>query len=141
MNGSEKMIALLSNVTVDLIVGKLRRKYDFYIPEGFDTWVQEAINPKARLYNSDLDGVVVLLDGTEARSWKSIEEGNERISLWKRALRDVITRITNIPVFVSTIDFRENRINPYPKEKSELSSKTIGISLFKNWWKVAAMYM
>lgn len=128
MKGSEKMIALLSNVTVDLIVGKLRRKYDFYIPEGFDTWVQEAINPKARLYNSDLDGVVVLLDGTEARSWKSIEEGNERISLWKRALRDVITRITNIPVFVSTIDFRENRIK-------SLSERKVRIELENDWYQ------
>lgn len=47
MADSKKKVALLSNVTVDLIIGKLRREYDFYLPEGFDTWVQEAINPSA----------------------------------------------------------------------------------------------
>ena len=44
--GEKKKIALLSNVTAELIAGKLRRKYDFYLPEGFDTWVQEVINPE-----------------------------------------------------------------------------------------------
>ena len=75
MDDSKKKIALLSNVTGDLIVGKLRRKYDFYQPEGFDTWVQETINLAAGLYNEKLDAVIVLLDGTEARSWSSAGEG------------------------------------------------------------------
>lgn len=38
----KKRVALLSNVTVDLIVGKLRNKYDFYTPEGFDTWCRKS---------------------------------------------------------------------------------------------------
>ena len=104
-----KKIALLSNVTVDLIAGKLQKKYDFYIPEGFDTWVQEAINPGSRLYSEKLDAVIVLLDGTEARSWKTADEGIERIALWKQALIALVSNI-RIPIFVSTIDFRLNRI-------------------------------
>ena len=47
MADTRKKIALLSNITVDLIVGKLHRKYDFYLPAGFDTWVQEAVNPQS----------------------------------------------------------------------------------------------
>ena len=113
----KKKVALLSNVTVDLIIGKLRRKYDFYQPEGFDTWVQEVINPAAGLYSFGSDAVVVLLDGTESRSWKNVEEGIERISLWKQALNALVSNITTIPIFISTIDVRESQIKTLSERK------------------------
>lgn len=114
---SKKRIALLSNVTVDLITGKLRRKYDFYLPAGFDTWVREVIDPTSGLHHEKIDAAVVLLDGTEARSWKTAEDGSERIRLWKQAVTAVADRFTDIPVFVSTIDIRENRIRAYAERK------------------------
>ncbi len=126
----KKKIALLSNVTVDLIVGKLRRKYDFYLPEGFDTWVQEAINPSSGLYSYKPDAVVVLLDGMEARSWKNSEEGMERVLLWKQALTAIASGITTVPVFVSTIAFQENRIR-------SLSERKYGCELENDWYQYA----
>lgn len=125
---AKKMVALLSNVTVDLIAGKLRKKYDFYLPEGYDTWVQETINPAAGLYSEKLDAVIVLLDGTEARSWKTVAEGTERVDLWKQALTALVTNISTIPIFVSTIDIRENRI----KSISERSCK---YELGNDWYQ------
>lgn len=125
---AKKRIALLSNVTVDLIAGKLRRKYDFYIPEGFDTWVQETINPAAGLYSEKIDAVIVLLDGTEARSWKTVDEGTERVGLWKQALAALVSSISTIPIFVSTIDFRENRIK-------SLSERSIKYELENDWYQ------
>ena len=104
MSNSKKKIALLSNITVNLLISKLRRKYDFYQPEGYDTWVQEVVNPAAGLYSFGVDAVVVLLDGTEARSWKGVAEGTERIGLWKQAIGTLVSNITTIPVFVSTIE-------------------------------------
>ena len=102
----KKKIALLSNITVDLIIGKLRSKYDFYQPEGFDTWVQEVINPTSGLNMKSFDAVIVLLDGTEARSWKNSMDGIERISIWKSAVNRLIDNFEGMPVFISTIDFR-----------------------------------
>ena len=125
---AKKRIALLSNVTVDLIAGKLRRKYDFYIPEGFDTWVQETINPAAGLYSEQFDAVIVLLDGTEARSWKTVDEGTERVGLWKQALTALVSSISTIPIFISTIDFRENRIK-------SLSERSIKYELENDWYQ------
>ena len=125
---AKKRVALLSNVTVDLIAGKLRRKYDFYIPEGFDTWVQETINPAAGLYTEKIDAVIVLLDGTEARSWKTVDEGTERVGLWKQALAALVSSISTIPIFVSTIDFRENRIK-------SLSERSIKYELENDWYQ------
>ena len=125
---AKKRVALLSNVTVDLIAGKLRRKYDFYIPEGFDTWVQETINSAAGLYSEQFDVVIVLLDGTEARSWKTVDEGTERVGLWKQALAALVSNISTIPIFVSTIDFRENRIR-------SLSERSIKYELENDWYQ------
>lgn len=117
MPDSKKKVALLSNITADLLISKLRRKYDFYQPEGFDTWVQAVINPSAGLYSFGADAVVVLLDGTEARSWKSVDEGTERVGLWKQAISTLVSNITTIPIFVSTIDIRENRIKSLAERK------------------------
>ena len=126
--GEKKKIALLSNVTAELIAGKLRRKYDFYLPEGFDTWVQEVINPASGIYSEKLDAVIVLLDGTEARNWKNAEEGQERISLWKQALVGLVNNITALPIFVSTVDFRENRIK-------SLSERKYRYEFENNWYQ------
>lgn len=119
MADATKTIALLSNVTVDLIVKKMNREYSFYLPDGFDTWVQEIANPEAGLYSQNLDAVIVLLDGTEARSWKNIEEGSQRIELWKQALRALVNNFATIPIFVSTIDVRENRIKSLSERKQK----------------------
>lgn len=117
MTDSKKKVALLSNVTVDLIVVKLRKRYELYLPAGFDTWVQEALNPASGLYGENVDAIVVLLDGTEARAWKSVDEGTERITLWKQALTSLVYNISAIPIFVSTVDIRENKIKALSERK------------------------
>ncbi len=123
-----KMIGLLSNVTVDLIIGRLRKKYDFYQPQGFDGWVQEVLNKKSGLYTYGLDAIILLLDGTEARRWKDFEEGFERINLWKKALNELVGIKKNVPIFVSTVDIRENRIK-------SLSEKRIKYELQNEWYQ------
>ena len=113
----KKKVVLLSNITVDLVINKLHKKYDFYQPAGFDTWVQEVINPATKIYSESFDAVVVLLDGTEASVWKTAKEGQERITLWKQALNVLVANMTTVPIFVSTIDIRENRIKSLAERK------------------------
>ena len=114
---SKRKIAILSNVTVDLIKQKLKKEYEVYVPQGFDTWIQEIINLDSNLYEEEKDAIIVLIDGTEARNWKSAEEAAERISLWKQAVKLLSTREKNIPVFISTIDIRENRVKALAERK------------------------
>lgn len=128
MSVSKRKVALLSNITVDLIIGKLSRKYDFYQPEGFDTWIQEVINPLATLYSENFDAIVVLLDGTEARGWRYPEEGFERIGLYKQSINVLVSNIISIPVFVSTVVIRENRIK-------SLSERKIKYELENEWYQ------
>ena len=110
MSTAKKKVALLSNIMADLISARLRRQYEVLLPEGYDTWVQEVLNPQSTLFGENPDAAVVLLDGTEARSWKDAEEAADRIGQWKNALTALLGRMNAAPVFVSTVDVRGNRI-------------------------------
>lgn len=80
--------------------------------------MQEVINSESRLYSEKLDAVVILLDGTEARSWKNPMAGIDRISIWKSAATKLTEAFEGIPIFISTIDFRENRIKSLSERKN-----------------------
>ncbi len=106
-----RRIALLSNVTVDFIIAKLIKEYHVYSPDGFDTWVSDVMDPSSRLYGENMDAVFVLLDGREL--WdRPQEEIQKRTGLWEAAI-EALGRQTDTLLFVSTIDFRENRIRAF----------------------------
>ncbi|MCI1268544.1 MAG: HAD-IIIC family phosphatase [Ruminococcus sp.] len=113
----KKKIAILSNVTVDMVAAKLRKKYSVYIPDGFDMWITDVLNDESALYSNNIQAVIILLDGTEFRSLRSGEEFSQRVALWRNATEKLIEKITDIPIFVSTIDFRESAIRTYSERK------------------------
>ena len=113
----KKKIAILSNVTVDMVSAKLRKKYSVYIPDGFDMWITDVLNDESALYSNNIQAVIILLDGTEFRSLRSGEEFSQRVALWRNATEKLIEKITDIPIFVSTIDFRESAIRTYSERK------------------------
>ena len=123
-----KRIAILSNVTIDLIAAKMLKSYDVYFPEGFNSWVQEAINPTSCLYSEHFDAVVVLIDGTELRVLKTEKEVIEQVGIWKESITSLLNHIDALPVFVSTIDFRENNIK-------SLSERKLGVVLQNDWYQ------
>lgn len=106
----KKQIALLSNVTMDMLVQKLKKDFDIYMPAGFDTWGQEIIDTNSGLYGQKHDAVFLILDGMEARHWKDREEAFDKLELWDKLIRKLVERISDIPVFISTVDVKENRI-------------------------------
>lgn len=120
MEGVKKKVALLSNVMVEMLAEKLQRKYDLYIPEGFDTWVQVALSPVSRLYTERIEAIILLLDGTESITWKDRQEAEDRLELWKQAALVLAERVTDIPIFITTLDIRENRIKAFAERKYRL---------------------
>ena len=114
-----RRIALLSNVTVSLIAKKLSDKYDVWQCNGFDTWVQAIIDLNSDFYQNEFDAVILLIDGTEARTWRNIEEAKERIMIWENALSVLSSNVNSKPIFVSTIDIRENRIKSLTERKNK----------------------
>lgn len=56
-------IALLSNVTVELLAGMLKKEHQVWVPIGFGAWVQTAINPPEDLKEFGPESIYLLLDG------------------------------------------------------------------------------
>lgn len=107
---SKKRIALLANITADLIAAGLKKKYDVYIPEGYDTWMQEILDSESGIYRDSFDAVILLLDMTETRSWKDQDGVEERLSSWEQAVQALVGHFLSVPVFLSTLDVRQSRI-------------------------------
>lgn len=127
-NTEKKRIILLSNITVDFIIKNLSYKYEFFCPEGYDTWVQEVINPYSTLYKCNADAIIILLDGMESRRWASTKEGKERVAIWKQTVAMLVSKINTIPIFISTIDIQENKIK-------SLSERKIKYEFENDWYQ------
>lgn len=101
----ELKLALLSNVTVDLLAGILKKNVDIYTTAGFDTWQQEIISSSSGLYKYKPEAVVILLHANAyAEGWSNLDKGCQIIDEWCDAFNVLITNIPNVPVLVSSID-------------------------------------
>lgn len=98
-------IAILSNVTVDLLAGMLAKSAEVYLAAGFDTWQQEMIMPTSGLCESRPDSVAVLLHANAyADAWRAKGDGESIIDGWLEAIGSFSRRFPTTPVFVSSID-------------------------------------
>lgn len=59
-------IALLSNVTVEVLAGMLRGEHSVWTPPGFGAWAEAALDPPADLVAFAPDLVAILLDASHA---------------------------------------------------------------------------
>lgn len=110
-----KKIALLSNVTIDMITSKLRKKFDVYTPDGYDAWISDVMNPTSMINSAEMDAIFLLLDGT-AFYKQPEDELWQKIQLWETVITKLASQIDAL-LFISTIDFKENRIKTYGERK------------------------
>lgn len=59
-------IALLSNVTVEVLAGMLKKEHSVWLPSGFGAWVETALNPSQDMVAFDPEAVFLLLDSSHA---------------------------------------------------------------------------
>lgn len=59
-------LALLSNVTVELLAGMLKKEHSLWMPSGFGAWIQTALAPPDELRKFDPEFVFLLLDRSHA---------------------------------------------------------------------------
>lgn len=98
-------LALLSNVTVDLLAEMLKKKIDIYLSAGFDTWQQEIIVPTSDLYRYKPEAVVILLHANAyADTWNDIDKGRQIINEWCDVLKVLTTNLLGVPIYISSID-------------------------------------
>ena len=98
-------LALLSNVTVDLLAGMMKKNHDVYLSAGFDTWQQEMLLPTSGLYSFKPEAVVVLLHAG-AYEWNTIDAACQLIDEWRGALKALTDHLPGVPVFVASLDVR-----------------------------------
>ena len=96
-------VALLSNVTVDLLAGMLKKTADLYLSAGFDTWQQEMIMPTSGMYDFKPEAVVVLLHAG-SYDWTDLESGLQMMDEWCGAFSALTSNLPGVPVFISSLD-------------------------------------
>lgn len=103
-------VALLSNVTVDLLAGMLGKSADVYLAAGYDTWQQEMMMPASGLYQYKPEAVAVLLYADAyPDAWENPERGSRMIDEWTAAVDSFCEKLPKIPVLVSSIDVSVSR--------------------------------
>ena len=105
-------IAVLSNVTIELVLSELKKEFSLYIPAGFDTWQQEVYNHDSGLYQfaPDMICVILYIDAYD-EDWMYWEKGKELMGEWLNALKTLCGQTEGTPVFISSLDIRENSWN------------------------------
>ncbi|MDO5295684.1 MAG: HAD-IIIC family phosphatase [bacterium] len=102
-------IAILANVTIDLLAGLLKPAFDIYIPQGFNTWQQEILSDTSALYQYKPDAAVIILHaGACQNSWNSLSESTQLISSWEAVFQEFAAKLPHIPLFISSIDIDSN---------------------------------
>ncbi len=59
-------IALLSNVTVEVLAGMLKKEQSVWIPSGFGAWMETALNPPPEMREFNPEAVFLLIDASHA---------------------------------------------------------------------------
>ncbi len=96
-------VALLSNVTIDMLAQKLKDHFDVYLSDGYDVWQQDIRSLSSSLYKFGPDAVVILLYAG-AYEWDNPNNGNEIIDEWCDTISVLTNNLHNIPVYVSALD-------------------------------------
>ena len=66
-------LALLSNVTVELLAGMLKKEHSLWMPSGFGAWIQAALAPPEELREFNPEFIFLLLD----RSHSEVDASQE----------------------------------------------------------------
>ena len=59
-------IALLSNVTVDVLAGMLKKEHSVWMPTGFGAWMETALSPPPEMREFKPEAVFMLMDSSHA---------------------------------------------------------------------------
>lgn len=59
-------IAILSNVTVEVLAGMLKKEHSLWLPSGFGAWIETSLNPSQEMISFDPEVVFLLLDSSHA---------------------------------------------------------------------------
>lgn len=104
-------IALLSNVTTGLLERELKKKYEVYVPAGYDTWIQELYDSCSMINQKSFDAEFYLLYADAwANSWDPLASGMKEMDQAGELIFRHAEEKRETQIFVSDLDFRLRRI-------------------------------
>ena len=97
-------VALLGNVTLDFLAQDFRRAgHDVYVPSGFDTWRQEALDPASGLHAFAPDAVLLVMEGgvppDDERIIGTFADAQERVPPVRIVVPDIAGLAAETPGF------------------------------------------
>lgn len=112
----KRKIALLSNITISILEQKLRKKYEVYLPAGYDTWISEVLNKDSGYHQFSADLVFFFFDCKEARrNWETVETGIEQLEVWLHTMEKAMENSEESTFFISNLDIPVDTISPLDK--------------------------
>ena len=114
-------IAILSNTNTEALARNLRKKYDLYTADGYNTWIQEILDKDSGLYEFDSDAVFIILDGSELIEFG---DGNEdlksQINQYFHYIEGYIeAKSERTSVFVSNLDIPARKVQSAREPRQE----------------------
>lgn len=106
-------LSILSNVNVDIIRSYLDKKFDIYLPYGYNAWFSEVLDESSGLIKFSPEVIVVLIDVNAALDKCSSDSG--RYSVINELLSEinvVVQKFQSCLVLVNTIDVVNRQIKP-----------------------------
>lgn len=120
-------LALLSNITIDSLAQTITKTTgeEIYTSSGYNTWVQELLY--ASFGGNTPDCVFLILDGTQLMgdafpaNWDSAQATiDEALSV----ILGFASSHKDIPIFVSSLDIPNKKIQPYVSERIERKAES-----------------
>ena len=103
-------LALLSNVTVEILAGMLKKEHPVWMPSGFGAWVQTAFAPPDDLRDFNPEFVLLLLDRSHA------EVDAQQASSAENSLREAFPQAAVVEINLEDLA-EETGINRFYDEK------------------------
>lgn len=122
-------IAILSNITIDMVKDIIKKSFDVFTLSGFDTWQYEILNQDSGIYEKDIRAIYLIL---HVDTFEDEELIREKIMSWIDSINILISKVKRIPVFVSTLDIWDRTCKTYSERQrfrklSDMFDDAVGV--------------
>lgn len=119
-SNNKSRIALLSNVNLDMLGMKLRKKYEVVLPAGYGTYMQELLSEKSEIYKEETRAIFLILHGESL--FDPFQEEEQQVAGLDQLLAMLSTIVRSHPeqtFFISNLDIPCERIQAVASPRVE----------------------
>ena len=103
-------LALLSNVTLEVLAGLLKKERDLWFPSGFGAWMETALNIPDSLQAFDPEAIYLLLDESHAAAPDPIDENRAQMALARAFPRADVQKVDLVDLADEVGGFYDERM-------------------------------